>query len=441
VSRPDIDENVSMWAATARPRPESAPLRADESADVVIIGAGFTGLSTAHHLAARFPDRRIVVLEAGRIGNGASGRNGGMVLNWIHGAELSDPDRSRRIFGVTRAAIDDLEALVAAHPGRVRFRRDGCLEAVTDTRRAEEAHADAEKLASWGLPVTWLSGDALRQRLRSERVVGAVLDPTAGQLHGLDLLHLRHDLAAALGVTVYERTPVVAIREGKTIEVHTPGGVVRAAAMVLATNGYTPRLGYFRRGLFPLHSHVFATEPQSAETWARVGWSGAAGFSDDLDRIAYFSMTPDGRLLAGGGSNTSYGYRWNDATAWKGSAARGHEAVARTLHRYLPGAAELPVAQRWTGTLGITMSRTCTMGVRGAHRNVYFALGYSGHGVVLANLAGKVLADLYADHHEPWADLPFYQHRIGGIPGEPLRFVGYHAYTALTGRSPRKNHA
>jgi glycine/D-amino acid oxidase-like deaminating enzyme len=115
--------------------------------------------------------------------------------------------------------------------------------------------------------------------------------------------------------------------------------------------------------------------------------------------------------------------------------------VRKVLTRYFPGAGELRIAQRWTGTLGVTLSRMCSMGVTGAHRNILYALGYSGHGVVLANLAGRVLTDLYSDHPEPWRDLPFYQARIGGIPPEPLRWLGYHAFTTLTGRSPRRTEA
>lgn len=99
------------------------------------------------------------------------------------------------------------------------------------------------------------------------------------------------------------------------------------------------------------------------------------------------------------------------------------------------------IAQQWTGTLGITLSRVCSMGVTGEHKNVFYALGYSGHGVVLANMAGRVLCDLYADHHDPWLDMPFYQARLGGIPPEPLRWIGYNAFTKLTGRSPRRYEA
>jgi len=98
----------------------------------------------------------------------------------------------------------------------------------------------------------------------------------------------------------------------------------------------------------------------------------------------------------------------------------------------------VPVEHRWSGPLAITLDRVCSMGVGGDHRNVYHALGYSGHGVALALLAGRVLADLHDDHHEPWRELPFYQKRLLPIPPEPLRWLGYQTYTRLTGKSPRK---
>jgi glycine/D-amino acid oxidase-like deaminating enzyme len=112
--------------------------------------------------------------------------------------------------------------------------------------------------------------------------------------------------------------------------------------------------------------------------------------------------------------------------------------MRRTLLRYFPRLAETPVAHRWSGTLGITLDRVCSIGVRGARRNVYHALGYSGHGLALALLAGEVLADLYAGDHDPWRDLPFYQHRLLPLPPEPFTWLGYQAYTRLTGRSPRR---
>lgn len=434
---PDIDDNDSLWAATARAVEPLPPLRGDVTADVAIIGAGFTGLSTAYHLSARNPDLRVVVLEAKRVGNGGSGRNGGMALHWINGVEVRDPDRARRLYAVTTETIDWIAHVAREHDFPLRFRRNGCFEVVTDSQRAEEAHAKAELLASWGLPIRFVQGSELTDRLRAKGVVGATVDPTTGQLHGLDLLHGLRDVLTRRGVTIYESTPVVSIAEGRTHTLTTPAGTVRAASLVLATNGYTPSLGYFRSGIIPLHSHCIATEPLPLERWRELGWGDLAAFSDDLDRIAYASLTEDGRLLFGGGGNGAYSYYYGGRTTVPRTPEKQYAFVKGILDRYFPNARDVRIAQRWTGTLGITMSRVCSMGVTGAHKNVYYALGYSGHGVVLANLAGRVLADLHADHHEPWRDLPFYQNPLGGIPPEPLRWMGYHVFTAITGRSPR----
>lgn len=438
---PVIDANRSYWAASAPAVVPHPALSGAHPADVVIIGAGFTGLSTAWHLSERFPDRRIVVLEAGEVGAGASGRNGGLMLNWVNGVHLDDPEGTRRVYAATRDGIDGIERLIVKEGLPVRYRRDGALEVYTRADRAEEAHARVEKLQSWGIPVQYLHGAKLTERLRMEGAVGAIYDPTAGQLHGLDLLRAMAPRLVARGVAIHEHSAVVRITEGPTITVETAGGSVTAAAMVLATNGYTGALGYFRDRVLPLHSHVIATEPIPEAERAAAGWGEVAGFNDDLDRIAYGSMAADGSILFGGGSNASYGYRYGNGTTWPGSpesARAGFAAVEASFARYFPDAARRPIAHRWTGTLGITFSRVCTMGVRGEHRNVYYALGYSGHGVTLANLAGRVLTDIYAGTPDAWRDLPFYERSLPWIPGEPLRWAGYQLVTRVTGKSPRR---
>ena len=241
------------------------------------------------------------------------------------------------------------------------------------------------------------------------------------------------------GVEIYENTPVLKIREGSEIILTPPQGEVRAKAIVIATNGYTSKLGYFRDALFPLHSHVFATAPLLPEQRDRFGWE-IAGFSDDLDRISYGAFTDDGHLVFGGGSNQSYAYLFNNRTAYPGTpetASRSFAKMQATLADYLPETQALPLAYRWTGTLGITLNRHALMGVRGEHRNVYYAIGYCGHGVTLANLAGQVLTDAYSGDDERWRGLPFYQHAYPSLPPEPFRWIGYQTFTRLTGRSPR----
>jgi len=434
-----FDDNRSLWCAGKPPYEALPALAGDLDVDVAIVGGGFTGVSTALHIARRFPERQVALLEAKVLANGASGRNGGLMLNWVHGVPTGDVEEARRIYDVTRSAIDLIESVVQEHGLAVAYRRDGCFEAFTDPGRADEAAALVERLRAVGLPLRFLQGKELDSKLRLHGVHGAIFDPTAGQIDGLALVRGLRPVLLSLGVGIFEHTPVLSIEEGRTVRLRTPHGEVRAKAIVLGTNAYTPALGYFRGGIFPLHSHLVATEPLSAETWREIGWGpDVAGFSDDLDRLAYGSMTAGGALVFGGGSNAAYDYRYGSGTRWTGSAEPAFEAIRRRLVGYLPRAKDVRIAHRWSGPVALTMTRVCTMGVRGEHRNVYFALGYSGHGITLANLAGRVLCDIYSDDEVRWRGLPFYEQKLRYIPPEPFRWVGYHVYTALTGRSPRR---
>lgn len=435
----EIDDNRSLWVSKTpdyQPRP---PLRRRISVDLAIIGGGFTGVSTAYYVSRRFPQRRIALLEAATLANGASGRNGGMMLNWVNGCDDVSPEVAARIYQVTRAGIDALCALIERHRLPVDYRRDGAVTIYTDPARAEAAHAEVEAHNALGIPTRFLDAAALRQQLAVAHGCGAVFDPGTGQINGAQLVRSLASVLVAQGVEIYEGTPVLRVQEGARILLTTPQGEVDAGAIVLATNGYTGALGYFRDALFPLHSHVFATAALSVEEQHALGWRGLAGFADDLDRISYASMTSDGHLVFGGGSNRAYSYRFNNRTAYSGGVSASHHqrAMEATLRRYFPHSHRLPIAYRWVGTLGITFDRRPLIGVRGEQRNIFYALGYCGHGVTLANLAGEILCDLYAGDDSRWRDLPFIQSGYHRIPPEPFRWIGYQLFTRLTGKSPR----
>ncbi len=436
----EIDDNRSLWAAYTPDYRPGPPLRGAQTADLAIIGGGFTGISTAYHFSRRFPEKRVVLLEARSLANGASGRNGGMMLNWIYGLGQLTEEMTGRIFRATCGAIDTIEEIIREHALPVSWRRDGTLEVFTRPERAEAAQAEVEYLNRLGIPVQYLDRAALRRKIGLENVHGATLDPTEGQLNGAQYIRLLKPVLQAQGVGIFEQTPVLKVEEGPTIMLTTPHGTVKAGAIVLATNGYTGKLGYFRKAYFPLHSHVFATAPLSEEEQAALGWRETAAFSDDLERISYASRTREGHIVFGGGSHAAYSYLFNNRTAYPGSpdsAAPAFRAMQQTLDSYLPGSRALPIAHRWTGTLAISFRRNCSMGVLGEERNVYYALGYSGHGVTAANMAGQVLTDLYAGVDEPWRDMPFVQGRFSPIPLDPFRWVGYKLFTRLIGRSPR----
>jgi glycine/D-amino acid oxidase-like deaminating enzyme len=267
--------------------------------------------------------------------------------------------------------------------------------------------------------------------------LAATFDPAAGHLDGVSYLEALLPVVEGLGVRVCENSPVARIEEGARCRVTVGEHVVSAATVVLATNAYTPQLGYFKHQIIPLFAHVVATEPRTAAEWAARGWGeGVSGFDDDLDRIAYGCMTTRGELVFGGGHNAAYGYRYGGRPDWEGRA--DFDSVYGRFLKYMPGAADIPVAHRWTGAVALSWNRICAMGVRGEHRNVYYALGYSGHGITLANLAGRVLADLYDHDTAAWEGQPFFRGEMAWMPPEPLRWLGYHVVTRLTGKSPRK---
>ena len=438
--RLEVDDNHSLWIAQAGPYQALPPLERTIEADVAIIGGGFTGTSTAYHLSQRLPHKRFVLLETATLGNGASGRNGGMVLNWVNGFGDEDPELTKRIYALTSQGIRDIAALIERHQLNVDLRLDGTLTILTDHQRAEAAHADVEAHQALGIPEQFIDAATLASTLGLQGAHGAVLDPGTGQMNGAQLARGLRPVLQQQGVDIYEGTPVLKVVEGSTITLTTPNGEVRAKAIVLATNGYTGALGYFRDAVLPLHSHVMATAPLSAEQQAALGWRAYAGYSDDFDRISYSTLTRSGNLVFGGGSNESYDYLFRNRTAYPGSPTavrRGFAAMEKTLHDYMPASRGLSIAHRWTGTLAITLDRKPLIGVYGDARNIYYALGYSGHGVTLANVAGRILADLYEGNDAAWRDFPFVNGPYACIPPEPFRWLGYQFFTRVTGKSPR----
>lgn len=433
-----FDDNSSVWLEGAPAETPAPALARDLDVDVAIIGGGFTGVSTAYYLRKQNPNLGIALLEARTLANGASGRNGGLVLNGITVLDPS-PELVVREHAITNAAIDDLEALIREHSLDVRFARTGCFNVATTAKSAEAAQRECEELGKRGLALEWIPREDLPARLAVRDAHGAIFDPREGVLAGVDLLRAMRPVLLAQGVQIFEHTRVTRIREGATVELSTEHHTVRAKAIVLATSGYTPRLGYFRTGLLPVISHVIATAPVPAELLGKLGLDRVAGFFDDSPRLAYCSVLPDRRIVFGGGSTEAYGYQFGNATAFD---ARPDDAGARATHatllRYLPELAGIPITHRWSGPLDLTLVRHCAIGVKGS--NVYYGVGYSGHGITLANLAGRVIADLYAGDHARWKDVAFYQRRPTGIPPEPFRWIGYNVISRLTGRSPYKKH-
>ena len=419
-----MPSSVSWYAATA-PAVESRPaLAGRERADVCVVGAGFTGISAALHLAER--GYSVVVLEAERVGWGASGRNGGQVGSG-HRESMDDLERA---LGPSRAAslwalAEEAKAIIAERIARHGIEcdwRPGNLLASTRERHLRWMETEAEfcrrRFGYRGYRM--LSRAEMREEVASERYVGGRMDEGGGHLHPLKLVLGMAAAAAGAGVRIFEGSRVERIRWNRPAEVSTArGGVVAAEHVILAGNAHLGRLEpRIESRIMPIVNHQLATEPLGERRARSLVRSGACVHSTKFV-VDYFRCTPDHRLIFGGGETYS-------------DRPPGDLAgfVRRHMLRVFPQLADVRIDHAWSGRLAITRSRLPHVGRIAP--NGFFAHGFSGHGVALTQIAGKLVAEAVAGTAERFDVLADLAHRP--FPGgrrlrHPLLVLGMLYYT------------
>ena len=372
----------SWYAATATPPPPRPPLQGEMRADVCIVGAGYTGLSAALHLAQA--GRRVVVLEAHRAGFGASGRNGGQLLMGQRKEQealekLVGTEDAAKLWDLAEEALQLVPALIDRH-GIDCALKWGAAFTAFNRSEMEELHASADHLAArYGCDrIEKLDRDAMAAICPSRAYHGGLLDPGSGHLHPLNYALGLARAAEAAGVTIHEGSEVAGVEDGAPCVVRTSEGRVRADHVILACNGYLG--GLDRQGaanVMPINNFIVATEPLGEDA-ARVLTRDIC-VSDTKFVVNYFRLSPDGRVLWGGGE--SYGYRFpRDIAA----------VVRKPMAAIFPHLRDARIDHAWGGTLAITMKRLPYLARAGRH--VLSASGYSGHGVGTATHAGMLLA-------------------------------------------------
>ena len=372
---------ASWYAETADLLPPFPSLRDHLRTDVCIVGGGYTGLSAAWHLAEAGFD--VVLLEAQRVGFGASGRNGGQVGTGqrLHQDELAAMvgEGSARqlwsLFEEAKALVRDLAQRQEVDAGW----QDGVVQTVRSPAHLGAAKAYAESLVrDFGAErIEALDREALSALIGTDAFAGGVVDWSTGHLHPLRLAIGMARLAEMAGARIFERSRVVSV-EGT--RVRTADGDVSADHVILAANGYlgdlAPEVG---KQVMPINNFVIATEPLGD----RMPLARPVAVADDRFVVSYWRPTHDGRILFGGGE--SYGYRFPADVAGK---------VRAPLSRVYPQLADVEITHAWGGTLAITRSRMPLFSRLGS--GVWSASGYSGHGVAMAVMAGKVIAEAVA---------------------------------------------
>lgn len=375
----------SYYAATANQETDYPTLQGQQSADVCVVGAGFTGISTALHLAER--GYKVCVVEANRVGWGASGRNGGQIIGGIAGEKNIAKHYGRdveEIFGELRWAGHDIIRERVEKYGIQCDLKWGYLDVAIKQRHMRDIEYDYERLNAAGFPheVRILSGAETSDLIGTDAYIGALLNRGNGHLHPLNLCIGEADAAAAQGVIIYEQSPVVDIRKGGKPKVVTEQGSVTADAVVLAGNAYHHLDPQLRGVMFPVNSFIVATEPLSDDIVQAINREDLA-ICDPNFVLEYFRLSADKRLLFGGRFNY-----FGDDPAYIRKRHR------QKLSRLYPRLANVRIDYAWGGRIGVPVNRVPLLGRLG--QGIFYCQGYSGHGVNVTHLAGRILADAVA---------------------------------------------
>lgn len=383
---------VSFWQETVPVQPAEA-LTGDTRCDVVVIGGGYTGLSTAYEIKRAAPDLDVVVIERAVVGHGASGRNGGFLMpllgwNLCRTVRSLGRERAAQGYRVMYDAIDHTRAVIRDEGIDCDLEDVGYLLLATCDKRREHVREEAELGRKLGFGYEYLEGDALRAHIDSDAFCAGCFDPRSSVVNPAKLARGLKDAVERLGVRVFERTAVSAIDDGDPVVVTSEsGGTVRARAAVVAVNGYGDALGFMKRRVLPLHTYIVLTEPLDDDVLAAIGWQRRTSLETARNFIHYFRLTADNRILFGGEDAKMFtGGRFRDADP------ASFDKLERRLRSFFPALADVGISHRWGGVIGVTLDMFPSFAAGGSHGNLFHGTGYSGHGVSLANYAGKILA-------------------------------------------------
>ncbi|MGE4481195.1 NAD(P)/FAD-dependent oxidoreductase [Acidocella sp.] len=434
---------ISLWMSQVEqpvtPRPA---LAGTITADIAIIGAGYTGLWTAYYLKTLAPALNIAVLEAQTAGFGASGRNGGWVMGALLGEDrlvghLSEP-RRRESWALLHAIPDEVGRVTRAEGISCDFRKGGTLYCAARYREQEhrlrrwlkEMHAEGQTEAD----ACWLTPAALTQELRIPGALGAIHTPHCATVQPARLARGLAATVERLGVRIYEQSPVTGWRPG---EIHTAQGSVKADWVVPAVEGYAatlPPLNEQELGDYqlPVQSLLIATEPLPEDVWAGIGLSRGQSFSEFSRQVTYGQRTADNRLAFGARG----GYRFGGKLRTDFTLTESEEGLRRyLLGEIFPQLKDVRITHRWGGNLGMSRRFQPHMLLDSKNR-IALSGGYGGEGVGASNLGGRTLADLIlgresVETSQPWVikDQTMRQALRRWEP-EPLRWLGYNAIIA-----------
>ena len=431
---------ISFWYADIGGVPAPRPaLAGDTSADICIIGAGYTGLWTAYYLKKADPGMNVLVVEKEFAGFGASGRNGGWLMGtfaWNH-ARYARTSSRQAVLALVKAmetTVDEVIRICAEEGIDADIHRTDEVMIATNPAQMARIRTELAESNHWGAGhrTRALSADEVRARINIPGVIGGKEISGVARVQPAKLVRGLALAVERLGVRIVEGTEVTEYRPGL---VTTTKGRVKAPIILRATEGFTATLSGHKREWLPINSAQIVTAPLPAEIWDKIGWQGRELLHDQNNSYCYCQRTREGRITVGArGVPYKFGSRIDHNGIPDAESIRRLTAV---LHRYFPDTARFPIDHAWCGVLGAPRDWCATVGMD-ASTGIGWAGGYVGVGVSTSNLAGRTLADLALRRQTDLTVLPWVNRQVRRWEPEPMRWLGVHAMYALLNGADRR---
>ena len=412
-----LEHPNSYYAATANERTGYAPLQGPAEADVCIVGAGFTGISSALTLAER--GYSVAVVEANRVGWGATGRNGGQLIAGISGEAKLERKYGESVADMLWNLRWRGNDIVLDRIGKYSISCDlkpGYLEVASKPRHLRWLEEELDRLEKYRHPFEYriLDHEQTCEAAGTTAFLGGLLTMRNGHLHPLNLCIGEARAAHGLGVRIFEQSPAVRIEHGPRPRVMTDQGSVTADTVILAGNAYHRLEPRYLSGLtFPAGSYIIATTPLEPALRRQLNPLDVA-ICEMNEILDYYRLSADGRMLYGGRCN----YSGRDPVSIQA-------AVSPRMLKLFPQLEGIPIEYEWGGKIGIVVNRIPALGrIRG---NVYYCQGYSGHGVNATHIMGEVLADAIAgtlEHFDLFARIRHWRIPFGQTFGNQMIALG-----------------
>ncbi|HWY17162.1 MAG TPA: FAD-binding oxidoreductase [Solirubrobacteraceae bacterium] len=417
-----------------------SPMSGDRSADVCIVGGGFTGLWTAYYLKRAVPELDVAVLEREFAGFGASGRNGGWLhagFNWSREAMARSHGREPVIAlqRTMQATVEEVIEVCARERIDADVVKHGVLRVARNEAQARRLREHVAYERSWGLDaedLLELDGLALAERVRIDKATQGTWSPHGARVQPARLVRGLADAVERLGVPIFEDTAVREIAPGVA---RSDRGSVRASYVLSCLEGFTAGIRGHRRRWLPLNSAIVVTEPLAEAAWERIGWEGVELIGDYAHAYIYAQRSSDGRIALGG---RGVPYRYGSRIDHDGRTQRRTIAqLTRILRDMFPAAAATPIEHAWCGVLAVPRDWSPVVALN-HDTGLGLAGGYVGNGVAAANLAGRTLRDLVLGETTALTGLPWVGRTVRSWEPEPLRWIGAHTVYALYRAADRR---